>query len=194
MGIVTTEKLPVFNDEIRYRARNGKIVVIRPVTLEDAKDIVKQMKRVVEEESYLEEEADTLGSVQEERESIRKMKDSGHMYTVAEVDEEVVGVAQLFRGTMEMSAHTANFRTWLSKRFRGMGIGKRFMEYSICWGQEQGLEKICLDVFSNNERAIELYKKYGFILEGRRRQQHVLDGKYVDEIFMSLFINKGSKK
>lgn len=178
----------MFKNKIQYTARNGKQVTIRPVEEDDAKQILLQMRKVVEEENFLEEEADTLSSVEQEKRVIREMKEKGSMYTVAEVDNNVVGVSQLFRGQMEMSAHTANFRTWLSKSSRGMGIGKRLLEYTIAWARAQHLEKVCLDVFSNNDRAIELYKKFGFVLEGRRKKQHILNKKYVDEIFMSLFL------
>ncbi len=69
-----------------------------------------------------------------------------------------------------------------------MGLGKKLMEYTIDWAQDNNLEKINLDVWSNNERAIRLYRKYGFRLEGNRRRQGILNGEYVDEIFMSRFL------
>ncbi|WP_250159645.1 GNAT family N-acetyltransferase [Bacillus toyonensis] len=50
-----------------------------------------------------------------------------------------------------------------------MGIGSKLLSHFIEWAKEQeGLEKICMDVFSNNERAINLYKRLGFKEEGRK--------------------------
>jgi RimJ/RimL family protein N-acetyltransferase len=43
------------------------------------------------------------------------------------------------------------------------------MDYTIRWGQEAGLHKICLTVFKQNTGAYHLYKKYGFIEEGVQR-------------------------
>ncbi len=70
----------------------------------------------------------------------------------------------------------------------GWDWGKKLMEYVIDGARARGVEKISLDVFSNNERAIGLYKKYGFRVEGRLKGQYVLEGRYVDEILMGLFL------
>jgi RimJ/RimL family protein N-acetyltransferase len=50
-------------------------------------------------------------------------------------------------------------------------------------------EKIILSCFSNNERALFLYKKLGFKLIGRREKQFYMDSKYYDEMLMELCIN-----
>ncbi len=74
--------------------------------------------------------------------------------------------------------------------FYNMGIGSKLLSHFIEWAKEQeGLEKICLYVFSNNERAINLYKRLGFKEEGRRINQiRFKDGSYADIIFMVLYI------
>lgn len=177
-----------FQAEQRYKAKDGREVTLRPAAPEDAPGIIKRMARVVREGAYLQEDESTLKSVQEKAEQIRQYRREGSMYTVAVVDGEVVGAALLKRGQLKMHRHTCNYRIWIGPKYRGMGIGKKFMLYSIDWARAQGLRKFCLDVFSNNDRAIELYKKYGFVVEGRRREQFNLEGRYVDEIFMSLFL------
>lgn len=48
------------------------------------------------------------------------------------------------------------------------------------------LNRISLDVFDNNPRAIRTYEKTGFILEGRKRQAHYHDGKHIDILLMSI--------
>ena len=44
----------------------------------------------------------------------------------------------------------------------GKGLGNRLMETVIEYAKSNGIEIIELAVKSNNERAIRLYKKYGF--------------------------------
>lgn len=48
------------------------------------------------------------------------------------------------------------------------------------------LHKLCLTVYATNERAIGVYKKVGFKVEARRREQIFVEGAYVDEIVMGL--------
>jgi RimJ/RimL family protein N-acetyltransferase len=48
------------------------------------------------------------------------------------------------------------------------------------------LNRIALDVYAFNERAIASYVKAGFVEEGRRRQDLYKDGGYIDVVMMSL--------
>ena len=49
-----------------------------------------------------------------------------------------------------------------------------------------GLHRIALSVFEFNERAIRSYEKSGFIIEGRAREAIWRDGRFWDEIAMSV--------
>lgn len=49
-----------------------------------------------------------------------------------------------------------------------------------------GLHRVALTVFAFNERAIRAYRKAGFVLEGRARQSIWRDGRYWDELQMSM--------
>jgi RimJ/RimL family protein N-acetyltransferase len=49
-----------------------------------------------------------------------------------------------------------------------------------------GLHRIALAVFAFNERAIRSYRRCGFALEGRAREAIFRDGRWWDEIQMSV--------
>jgi RimJ/RimL family protein N-acetyltransferase len=49
-----------------------------------------------------------------------------------------------------------------------------------------GLHRIALSVFAFNERAIRSYQSVGFVIEGRAREAIWRDGRWWDEISMSL--------
>jgi RimJ/RimL family protein N-acetyltransferase len=49
-----------------------------------------------------------------------------------------------------------------------------------------GLHRVALSVFSFNERAIRSYEKVGFAVEGRAREAIWRDGRYWDELQMSI--------
>lgn len=48
------------------------------------------------------------------------------------------------------------------------------------------LNRVQLDTWSGNTRAIRAYEKCGFVLEGRLRQNEYVDGQYYDTIVMGL--------
>ena len=51
---------------------------------------------------------------------------------------------------------------------------------------QKGITRIELEVFAANERAFALYRKFGFVEEGRKRHARCLDGNYDDSICMAL--------
>jgi RimJ/RimL family protein N-acetyltransferase len=79
----------------------------------------------------------------------------------------------------------------------GIVIGEK-----SCWNQGYGTEatgllikhgfdtlnlhRISLRVFENNRRAIKCYEKLGFVVEGRLRHAMYREGRYLDEILMSI--------
>lgn len=48
------------------------------------------------------------------------------------------------------------------------------------------LRRVQLDTWSGNERAIRVYQKCGFEIEGRLKENEYVDGKYYDTIIMGL--------
>ena len=63
------------------------------------------------------------------------------------------------------------------------------MEAAIQWSREQGVHKLGLSVFSHNAAAIALYRKYGFVEEGRRvKHYRRASGEFWDSIEMGLFL------
>ena len=49
-----------------------------------------------------------------------------------------------------------------------------------------GLHRIALFVFEFNDRAIRAYRRCGFVVEGRSRESIFRDGRWWDEIAMSV--------
>jgi diamine N-acetyltransferase len=73
------------------------------------------------------------------------------------------------------------------KRFWNQGYGTEAMQLLVKHGFETlNLNRVALDVFDSNPRAIRSYEKAGFIHEGRRRQEIFKNGKYVDVLQMSV--------
>ncbi len=49
-----------------------------------------------------------------------------------------------------------------------------------------GLRRLRLDVVATNERAVTVYERAGFVLEGRMRQAQRVDGQWVDVLHLAL--------
>jgi RimJ/RimL family protein N-acetyltransferase len=48
------------------------------------------------------------------------------------------------------------------------------------------LHKVCLACYATNERGLRTYARVGFRIEGRRREQVFIEGRWVDDVLMGL--------
>jgi RimJ/RimL family protein N-acetyltransferase len=65
------------------------------------------------------------------------------------------------------------------------------MSVLIEWAQSNPIiTRVELDVLATNRRAISLYLKHGFVVEGCRRQAYFKAGVFVDGYVMGLLLNK----
>ena len=77
----------------------------------------------------------------------------------------------------------------VARDWRGRGVGSALLAAGIQWSRERGLHKLNLAVFSHNTRAIALYRKFGFVDEGRRvKQYRRASGELWDTIEMGLLL------
>lgn len=73
------------------------------------------------------------------------------------------------------------------KKFRGIGIGEIALNQLLKYGFfKLNLNRIELEVFDDNIRALNLYNRLGFTKEGLKREAAKINNKYKDLIIMSL--------
>jgi RimJ/RimL family protein N-acetyltransferase len=90
-----------------------------------------------------------------------------HRTLVALAAGEVVGLIFV----IESSLGSGEIGMMVARDWRGRGVGSALVAAAIEWGREHGLHKLTLSVFPHNEAAIGLYRKFGFVEEGRREKQ-----------------------
>ncbi len=102
---------------------------------------------------------------------------------VAVADGRLVGILHV-----EASRHGFGEIGMLVHRdWRGRGVGSALLREAISRAREEGLHKLCLEVFAHNTAAIALYRRCGFAEEGRRAGQYRrASGELWDYIIMGL--------
>lgn len=164
---------------------------IRIATIEDADAIVAIKQEIVgTTDSLLRLPEEVQETAEEYRKKIQMRQEGGGLTLIAEFNDQVIGFLSFYRPSYMRLHHTGSFGISVKHEFSNKRVGTTLLSYLIEWAKEQeGLEKINLDVFSNNKGAIHLYKKLGFKEEGRQINQIKLkDGSYADIILMALFI------
>ena len=106
---------------------------------------------------------------------------------VAEVEGEIVG--QLTLHTVLSSSprrrHAGAFGMAVRDDWHGRGVGTALMQALIDFSDHWlNLHRLELEVFVDNEPAIHLYQKFGFVIEGRLVHYAFRDGEYADVYVM----------
>ena len=91
-------------------------------------------------------------------------------------------------------AHTGEIALSVRKKYWHIGVGSAIMETLIELAKEASLKNVELGVYADNERAIALYKRFGFEEIGRHRGRFCVDGEYYDEILMDLHLDADEAK
>jgi RimJ/RimL family protein N-acetyltransferase len=109
---------------------------------------------------------------------------------VAVADGEVVGHLGLHRsgrGAVDLGMLVAD-------RWRGRGVGTALLAKAIEWARaEPDVHKLALEVWPHNGAARALYRRLGFVDEGRlRRQYRRRSGELWDAIVMGLVVDETS--
>jgi RimJ/RimL family protein N-acetyltransferase len=100
---------------------------------------------------------------------------------IAVAGDQVIGMIHV-----EASRHGfGEFGMLVDRDWRGRGVGSALVQAAIGLARDQGLHKLSLEVFAHNAAGIALYRKCGFVEEGRRiRQYRRASGELWDTIVM----------
>ncbi len=98
---------------------------------------------------------------------------------------ELLGEVVLYE--WDPAARGCTFRTLIGSRGRGRGVGTEAIRLVVGYGfEELGLHRIQLEAYRHNHRALRVYQKVGFLVEGVRRETEMRDGEWVDEVLMAI--------
>jgi len=130
-------------------------------------------------------------SIKEEKEVISKHKESASkLFLIACIDEEIVSVLTFATENKKRKTHVGIFGITVKKDFWGLGIGNTMISELVEWAKSTKIiKKINLMVQTNNEKAINLYKKHGFEIEGTHTRDSLIDGIFYDSYSMGLKID-----
>jgi RimJ/RimL family protein N-acetyltransferase len=104
---------------------------------------------------------------------------------VAERGGELVG----FLNAMGMQVNRRRQQTRIALAVRrehwGIGCASKLISEALAWSREAGLVRVELTVHTSNVRAISVYLRAGFQVEGIARKALIVSGRYVDEYQMA---------
>ncbi|MFF2855731.1 GNAT family N-acetyltransferase [Peribacillus sp. NPDC058002] len=162
--------------------------IIRNGELADAEAVLDVQNSVISEGEYFIAVSEEFNKTPEQqRDWIRTLlENERETIIVAEKNGEVIGWIVFQSENRKRMSHKGSFGMMIRKNYRGKGIGKELLKALLEWAEANPfIEKVSLGVFSTNQRAISLYKKMGFVEEGRKIKEFKMsEREYVDDIIM----------
>jgi RimJ/RimL family protein N-acetyltransferase len=161
------------------------MLLIRPTEIADAFGLSACIGNVARERMFL---ATTAGfspvQTREYLELVRKK--GGVQLVVLEEGGDIVGWCDIAPQTFEGQWHAGRLGMGLLAGYRGRGWGKRLLAQALEGAFLKDIERVELEVFSSNQRAVRLYRNAGFREEGQKRKGRKVDDRYEDILLFGL--------
>jgi len=104
-------------------------------------------------------------------------------------DEVVAGWCDVVFSTKPSLAHAGELGMGLRAEWRGRGTGGRLLAAALEAARSSGLERVELEVVTDNVAAIRLYARHGFEAEGLKRRAMRLGGRRLDLLLMARLLD-----
>ena len=174
----------------RITLKDGRECILRNATERDGKAALDNFLLTHEQTDYLltYPEENTWTAEQEADFLKAKTNSRNEIEILAEVDGMVAGLAGIEAiGRQEKVRHRADFGISIDRQYWNLGIGTALLGACIDCAGRAGYEQLELNVVAENQRAIAMYEKAGFVEYGRnpRGQKSHVSG-FQEMIYMRL--------
>lgn len=171
------------------RLKNKRLILESP-KLSDAKQFVKWLKDPAVHQ-FTTRRPVTLKAELKGLRSLKKSKDV-KSFRIITRERTLIGNAGFFINKFDK---IAEFHILIAnKKFWDKGCGTEITKLMLNYGfQKLKLHKIFLNVYAYNRRAIKVYLRCGFKIEGRAREEIKWKNKYYDNIRMGILKSEWQK-
>jgi len=115
---------------------------------------------------------------------------SGSYESVVAIDDTAIAFAGLYPCQASQN-HSAWISLFVHDEFSGRGIGTMMITALVATAHKSGMSRIQLHVVCDNQRAINLYRRFGFEIEGRHRHFSRRGDEFLDVFTMARVTTKG---
>ena len=171
--------------------KDGRSLLIREAQGGDAGAVLKYVHQICGETDFL-----TFGpgefSMTQEQESdyLEKCLDTdNYVYLLALCQGAIVGSLTFNAGSRPRIRHVGEFGVTVLRAYWGLGVASALLDALIEWPKNgEIIKKINLRVRADNQRAIALYERKGFVVEGTIKKAIFVAGVYYDHVCMGLVL------
>lgn len=177
-----------FNTKI-LELKNQKTVTIRQAEIDDAEKLLNCIKTYVPQSDYIPKlEQEIKLTIEQEKDQINYfLTNENSLLLIAEFNNEIIGNIDLTGNRRKIMEHTALIGMGMLKEWTNTGLGSALLKLAIEWAKENPiLELLWLQVYTDNELGLGLYRKMRFEENGIMKNFFKQDGKYFDNLTMTM--------
>ncbi|MFH0734312.1 MAG: GNAT family N-acetyltransferase [bacterium] len=116
---------------------------------------------------------------------MRERIKSNYIIYICEYDEQQIGYIEGAIGQYNRNKHLIHFNIALKLGYTGLKIGEKLIIALEDESKKEGISRIELTVFTYNDKAVKLYKKLGYLIEGIKFNSFKINNNCIDEFLMS---------
>ncbi len=159
---------------------------IRERIPDDAEKFCEFLSKLDNEAEYmLFEKGERNVSTEVIRKNIENIIANGDACYIALHENNIIGFIIAVREKFIRTGHVASIVVGILAEYCGKGIGYELFQQIFKWAEKNNVKRLELMVITENIRAVNLYKKSGFKIEGLREISTLINGKYYDEYYMA---------
>ena len=171
--------------------KDGKEVVFREASQEDAEKMIKFYNEVGGETDFLSfGKNEFIKEISAYKTNIDGVKgEVNSIIVLVTAEDQIIAIASIHSNQKARTKHVGTLGIVIGKQYWGLGLGRKLMDYLIEWSKSNGVtKKISLITNENNNIAIGLYKQIGFGVEGLIRNDNYINGVFNNTIIMGLLL------
>ena len=162
---------------------------VTPATPNDALRVSELMHRLELENSFMMYESSEIPDENLLRERlVANSKTKKEIFLLAHAADDLCGYALVFRGNLRRNKGVGTLALGVLEAAQGYCIGSTLIAEAIAWATHHQLYRVRLQVQTDNQKALHLYRKFGFQHEGTLRRCALVNGEYVDKHQMALLL------
>lgn len=175
--------------EKEIQLKNKKTVTIRQANTDDAEKLLNCIKTYLPQSDFipkLKEEV-KMTTEQEAAWIDSFLASDNSLLLVAIFEDDIIGNIDLTGNQRKIMQHTAVIGMGMLEAWRNSGLGTALMKCAIDWAKANAiLELLWLQVYTENQVALGLYRKLGFQENGTIKNFFKHNDTYFDKLTMSM--------
>ncbi len=165
-------------------------IEIREASAADAQKMLHYNNAVGGETDFLSFGSDTFNiTLEKEARFLERFRKSPKdIMLIALDEEEIIANASIEGNRVQRYSHRAELSITVLKKYWGQGIGSMLMKRLLSFSSNFGYKSIYLEVRADNDRAINLYRKFGFTDIGVYKDYFKVEDNFYDAKLMVLHL------